>query len=226
MIRLFGLALVFISLAFVSIGQDQKKSRLASILSITGNDSTSFSFEQGVTHLTFVFQDMLTMAESMFGKRDPSWTYIGLEFGNFDVPHVRYYPDNRISIALTKNCSKLIPYHPQMYFQMAHEVCHVLYPSGTPYANILEEGVSAYFSKVYVDAVFPGNNYAKENIVASKYFRAFSLVDRLMRHDPNSILKIRNVEQKLSLVTKDQLLSLNFEITEAQAEELAHDFYD
>ena len=181
------------------------------------------TFEEGITHLTQIFQDILKTAEEMFGERDKSWTYIGLEFYD-DGPYIMYYPNKKISIVLSKDCSKLIPGHPQLYYQFSHEVCHLLYPTGKKDANVLNEGISTYFSKVYLDKLFPNNNYAIENIKKSRYFRPYTLVEKMLSLDPDSIKKIRDINPNISYVTKEEILSLNFALKETEIEELVEKF--
>ncbi|GEP49953.1 hypothetical protein FNO01nite_06250 [Flavobacterium noncentrifugens] len=96
---------------------------------------------------------MLHLAEDMFGERDKNWTYWFRIYD--DGPYIMYYPNNRISIVLSTNCSQFIPNSPQPYYQLAHEVCHILYPTGKKDANILNEGISTYFSKLYQEKLFP-----------------------------------------------------------------------
>lgn len=95
-----------------------------------------------ISNSTYLFMDALSLAEQLFGERDKSWTYIGLEFRDSN-PHIRYYGDKKISIVLSNEC---IRSPIQFAFQLSHEVCHLLYPTGKRTTNNLEEGVSAYFS--------------------------------------------------------------------------------
>lgn len=181
------------------------------------------TFEEAITHLTQNFQNMLNKAEEMFGERDKSWTFIGIEFYN-DGPYIMYYQNKRISIVLSKDCSKLIPEFPQLYYQLSHEVCHLLYPTGKKDANVLNEGISTYFSKVYLDILFPNNDYAIENIKKSIYFRAYILVEKLLSLDPDSIKKIRAINPNISYVTKEEISSLNFELNDEEIDELITKF--
>lgn len=181
------------------------------------------TFEEAITHLTQIFQNMLNKAEEMFGERDRSWTFIGIEFYN-DGPYIMYYPNKRISIVLSKDCSTLIPGFPQLYYQLSHEVCHLLYPTGKKDANVLNEGISTYFSKVYLDILFPNNDYAIENIKKSRYSRAYTLVEKLLSLDPNSIKKIRSINPNISYVTKEEISLLNFELNDEEIKELIANF--
>jgi hypothetical protein len=184
------------------------------------NDMT---FEQGVSHLTTTFNIMLYKAEEMFGERDKSWTFIGIDFQE-DGPYVMYYPKNRLSIVLSTNCSYLIPSNPQLYYQLSHEICHLLYPSGKKDANVLNEGISTYFSEVYLNILFPSNKYAPENILKSKYFRAYTLVKKLLTFDPEAIKKIRAKNPSISYVTKKEIECFNFGLTGEEIEELVSKF--
>jgi hypothetical protein len=138
--------------------------------------------EHKITYLTHAFHKMLNNAEEMFGERDKSWTFIGIEFRD-DGPYIMYYPKKRISIVLSTGCSQLMPNDPQLYYQLSHEVSHLLYPiyptKGNE-ANVLVEGISTYFSKIYLDTLSPYSNYAIENISKSKYYKAYTLVEKLI----------------------------------------------
>ena len=180
-------------------------------------------FEEGVKHLTQTFTCMLNKAEDMFGERDKTWTFVGIEFYD-DGPYIMYYPNKTVSIVLSTDSSKFYPNYPQLFYQLSHEVCHLLYPTGKRDANILNEGISTYFSKVYLDILFPNNDYAISNISKSIYYRAYLLVEKLMQIDSESIKKIRKKNPQISYLTKEELQSLNFQLTDNEIEELISRF--
>lgn len=183
----------------------------------------TMTFEEATTHITHAFMEMLNLAESMFGDRDKNWTFIGIEYED-NGPFIRYYPQNKISIVLSSNCSEFIPHYPQLYYQLSHEVCHLLYPTGSANANVLNEGISTYFSRVYIEKRFPGNDYALRCISKSKYYRPYTLVEELMEINPNAIKEIRKICPRISDVTKQQLNSLNLGLSESKIEELVQKF--
>lgn len=181
------------------------------------------NFETGIGHLTDIFRDMLNCAEDQFGERDKSWTYIGLEFRD-DGPYILYYPRKQVAIVLSTSCSEFIPEHPQLYYQLAHEVCHLLHPTGRADANVLVEGISTYFSKIYLETIFPGSEYALKNIRKSKYFRAYQLVEKLLSNDPDSIKKIKGAFPNISSLTEKDLKSFGFQLSVVEVKELIQKF--
>jgi len=94
--------------------------------------------------LTSLLSTMLTDAEQMFGTRDMTYTPVGIEFYG-DRPKVWYPGTNKhISIILTDSAREDPP---QAVFQLAHEVVHILSPTGGANAPVVEEGLSALFQE-------------------------------------------------------------------------------
>jgi len=172
--------------------------------------------EEQISISTKYVHIMLDQAEGMFGKRDESWTYIGVEFQS-DGPYICYYPRKRVSVVLLSGCSE---YPFQYYFELAHEVCHLLYPTGKRDANVLNEGLSAYFQVHYLKQMYPGSTLAIDLIRKSKYHRAYSLVSILLSRDINIIKKLRAIQPSISVVTKDDFLKLDIQIEDELIEEL------
>lgn len=181
------------------------------------------TFEEGLSTITNSFMEMLIWAEHLFGKRDTNWTFIGVEFRE-DGPYIMYYPNNNISIVLMSNCSNFFPSHPQLYYQLAHETCHLLYPTGKADANLLNEGISTYFSKIYQEKKYPNSSYAIDNISKSKYFESYQLVEKLLAFDKDAIKKIRQLNPSISNITEKELLSLKFNLSENEIKKLVSKF--
>lgn len=181
------------------------------------------TFELGNITLTYKFMEMLNWAEELFGKRLENWTYIGIEFRQ-DGPYINYYPNNKVSIVLSSGCSNTFPIHPQLYYQLSHETCHLLYPTGKKDANNLNEGISTYFSKIFIEKEYPGNNYAMDNIKKSKYYEPFLLVEKLLREDKDAVKKIREINSNISSLTFEELNTLNFNLTEVEMKKLVEKF--
>lgn len=177
------------------------------------------TFEEGTTEITRSLLLMLNHAEALFGEREKEMTFVGIEFRD-DGPYINYYRD-KVSIVLSNNCSSNFV---QLYFQLSHEVCHFLYPTGKYDANVLNEGVSTYFSRIWVDKVFPNSTYAIDSIKRSKYYDAYLLVEKLMGIDENSIKKIREINPYLSYVTKEEFLSLGFDLEDSEVHKLLEKF--
>jgi hypothetical protein len=93
---------------------------------------------------TTLLGELLNLAEQQYGRRDTSWTILGVEFGG-DIPMVWYpgpYP-NAVAIRLSAEMA----HRPRSAFsELAHEVIHLLAPSGGANANNFEEGLATAFS--------------------------------------------------------------------------------
>ena len=103
--------------------------------------------------------DMLEMAECLFGQRDCSFTILGIKFRD-DGPYV-WYPEigdgqeKYITIMLSSSAAQNMS---RACFQMAHETVHLLAPTGGQNANNLEEGVACYFSLYYMELYYKEKN--------------------------------------------------------------------
>lgn len=181
------------------------------------------SFEEALNSITYSTLEMFDLAEQMFGNREKDWSYIGIEFKD-DGPYLYYYSKNMLSIVLSTNSSKLYPTHPQLHYQLSHEICHLLYPTGKADANVLNEGISTYFSKIWQERKYPNSTYAIDSIMKSNYKEAYQLVEKLMNSDPKSIKKIREIKSSISYVTKEELESLNFQLTDTELDKLVLNF--
>lgn len=181
------------------------------------------TFEQAVNLLTNKFMEMLNWAEQLFGQRDKEWTFIGIEFRD-NGPYIFYYPGKRISIVLSTNCSGYFPNSPQLYYQLAHETCHLLYPTGKNDANVLNEGISTYFSKLFQEKEYPNLTYAIDDIKQTKYYEPYLLVEKLLKSDNDAVKKIREISPNISSVTEEQLLSLNFNLEPDEIKKLVSKF--
>lgn len=118
---------------------------------------------------------LLTHAEEMLGERDKSWTILGVDVGTDDDPHIFYpaFGQKRVYINLGKEVATPI----QAMYQLAHEVIHLLNPSGGSTASVLEEGVATWFSKTVSVGIDP--SYGGHPNMHS-YQRALELVELLM----------------------------------------------
>lgn len=151
--------------------------------SLPSNDGYTYTLPTRLGHI-------LRLAELMYGPRDRSWTILGIEF-NLDSnasPQI-WYPDNCKNIAIQLNSAALEDTVLACY-QLAHEAIHLLAPSGSRLANVLEEGVAVYFSLLYVTQHLKG----KVKCNHEAYIRAYYEVSKLLNVDPDAIKKLRGVE--------------------------------
>ncbi|MCK5916972.1 MAG: hypothetical protein KAG34_01010 [Cocleimonas sp.] len=152
------------------------------------------------------FSDILTNAENRYGKRDPSWTLLGVEFTNLDQPQI-WYPfisQNRkhLIIQLTKSASKN---EKEALFQLSHEAIHLLSPAGTEGSSVFEEGLATYFSIQNMKTL----NYDIDEsyIFEKKYRQAYNLIDHLYKNFPNTedrIKTLRSQVEKIRDITPEQ----------------------
>lgn len=165
--------------------------------------------------------ELISLAENMFGPMCSSWKYSGVVFRNHP-PHLHYAPDTttvQISLSL-----RAINDEFQRDFQLAHEICHLLYPSvepehpEKPQANVINEGFSTYFSVIAVGA-FHGENAAQdamENLAthSQRYFFAFQQVSGLMSKDHDAVKKIRAIQPMVNKVSEVNLRASGLALTD------------
>ena len=158
-------------------------------------------------------REMLTEAESMFGERDKTWTFLGVEFKP-NGPSIIYYPNNQVSICLSDSVAEINPYNQQFIFQLSHEVCHLLFPTGRTVANNLEEGLATWFSKFFTDKFDSDKNYAINSIKNSNYYDVYLLAENLIKEDIEAIKKMRQLNNTISDLTEKEIRSLNLNLSD------------
>lgn len=155
------------------------------------------------------------------------WKYSGVIFRDHP-PHLYYAPETtsvHISLSFRSINDDL-----QRDFQLAHEVCHLLYPSvepdrpSKPQTNVINEGISTYFSVVIVD-YFHGKTAAQtilENLAqhSPKYFSAYQQVSTLLCQHLDAIKKIREVQPMINIVCKADLHASGLALTEERIDAL------
>jgi len=164
----------------------------------------------------------------MFGSMSSPWNFVGVTFRDHP-PHLYYFPEETsVQIALSL---RAVGDDLQRDFQLAHEVCHLLYPSvdpgqpDEPRTTVLNEGVSTYFS-VMVVAVDHGEEAAGmvlESLAthSPEYFNAFKAVLALMKRDRDAVKKLRAIQPMINNVTAGDLLAADIGLAQSEAEELA-----
>ena len=141
--------------------------------------------------------DMLDLAEQLFGKRDYSYTILGIEFA-CDGPQI-WYPGNRRHIIIqlgfraTTNLSEAC-------YQMAHETVHLLAPTGCRNANNLEEGVACFFANYYMKKTF---NAPRRCTGMPSYEQALALVEPHLDEDIHCIRRLRKNQPSFRKMSKD-----------------------
>lgn len=127
---------------------------------------------------------MLNQVETLYGSRDTSWAILGVEIGG-DIPHL-WYPGNRNHVLVQLGITALDD-HYQACYQLAHETIHLLSPTGTAHAPVIEEGLATVYSDDYMKSEF---NLTWCPDVAS-YASAASLVRELLAVNQNAIRILR-----------------------------------
>lgn len=169
--------------------------------------------------LTSRLGDMLMYAEEMFGTRNKSFTILGIEF-NDSGPRV-WYPKNNGNIVIQLTPEALNSETIALY-QLAHECVHLLSPSGSANANVLEEGVAVYFSWWYLRKVLgiDGHMMTDEPI----YMTAGLLVEKILNKHPDFFKKARTLRPEIWTLTPQELMNLCPDLSGEEAKLLALPF--
>jgi hypothetical protein len=166
---------------------------------------------------------LIKLAEGLFGPMTSPWNFCGVIFRDHP-PHLFYYLDSTtVQISLSY---RAISDSFQTDFQLAHEVCHLLYPSvepdqpEIPQTTTLNEGISTFFSVIAVTA-FHGKEMQRaaiENLAnnSPKYYAAFQLVSELMNKDESAIRRIREIQPMINKVTVADLRTSGLALTEEE----------
>jgi len=161
--------------------------------------------------LTTWMGQLLTEAEVLFGKRDRSYTPLGVMFHG-TRPHT-WFPGacKHIAIVLTDD-ARDDPV--RAFFQLAHEVVHLLGPNQRAGGStVLEEGIATHFQDLIC---------AKYGVPmhdsTSTYRHADALLRGLLSIDKHAVRKIRNRFPDLHRLDPKQLQKL---IRKAPAELLS-----
>ncbi len=169
----------------------------------------------------------LRFAEERYGRRDLSWTLLGVDFAQLDAPQIFYAGayDNRkdIVIQLTPRAARD---EMRALFQLSHEVIHTLSPIGPGASpSVLEEGIATYNSLDYVrDAGFDiGPTY----IGAERYEDAYWAIVELEAKQPDfqrRTAALRANYGSLSGLSPAQILRSYPSIGPSLAQRLARNF--
>src|SRR4051812_22083801 len=101
------------------------------------------------------FGQMLAEAEVLYGRRDEAWTFAGIEFWQ-GPPNIWFplYIAGTIQHIVIRLSPFTITQPIRAYWQLAHEVVHLITPEvGLP-ATYLEEGMTTYFQTYFMKKHF------------------------------------------------------------------------
>jgi hypothetical protein len=161
---------------------------------------------------------LLEEAESRYGPRDREWTPIGIEFGG-DGPGT-WFPGDRGHIAIRLSADARCNLA-QALFQLAHEVIHLLSPSGASSAPAMEEGLATLFSdEVSLRFVADGWFFSSE----PAYVYCRDLARTFLALHSDGIRTLRTKEPRFHLITPALINSTFPDVQEELAVALCEPF--
>lgn len=174
---------------------------------------------------------LISLAQALFGPISSEWKYDGVAFHDHP-PHLNYSPaSNTVQIWLSL---KAVGDAFQRDFQLAHEVCHLLYPSmaldapGKPQTNVINEGISTYFSVIVVGECHgeKAMAIALESLQSSsqRYYFAFQHVLSLLGKDRDAVKEIREVQPMIKDLTESDLRACSLTLSDEEIQSLIEDF--
>jgi hypothetical protein len=155
-----------------------------------------------------IAEELLCEAELLFGKKINDWNFANVYVMDKGL-HTLYEDNGNISICVSK---KVYEDNSQLYYQLSHEVCHLLHPSMEYPSSIkhktlvINEGVSTLFSfKVCFDKF----NISIEDMIelmkkdAPNYYLAFQNVSDLLSIECDAIKLLRNLKPRIDTLKKE-----------------------
>lgn len=175
--------------------------------------------------------ELLLFAEYLFGPMTSPWRFEGIVFQD-NSPHLYYAPeDSSVQISLSL---RTVDDDLQRDFQLAHEICHLLYPSVeldnpiTPNVTTLNEGISTYFS-VLVLAEYHGQEAAEMALQSlaehsPNYFKAFQLTSKMLQADKDSVKKLRAIQPMVNAISAADFKSADINLSDEHVSALTATF--
>jgi hypothetical protein len=174
--------------------------------------------------LVSVLGEALLMAEELFGKRDKTYTILGIDYA--EEAQVCCPPPRRAKHLIVQISKECLLDREDAYFQLSHEVVHLISPTGKRDANNLEEGLAVYFSIYYMNYVFENyDGFWTQEVPYEDYRKAYEATKKLLELYKDAIKKLRKTQKVISKISKEQIMSLYPDFTEPDAEFLAQNFY-
>lgn len=150
--------------------------------------------------ITSVLGNILKHIEFYYGKRNPTYTILGIElFEEGPDIHISEYDPSYISIRITPNCRFDMT---ETVLQVSHEAVHCLHPTTIENVTYLEEGLATLFSLEYT------NSYIGEKYIDNQhYIQASNLVSELLKYKPTIIKELRTQQSSISMFTPKMLIA-------------------
>jgi hypothetical protein len=141
--------------------------------------------------LATIATNLWSEAEDLYGITVSNYTYGGIELHE-GGPLIMYY-GKFIIIRLSVICGVDLN---RAKYQIAHEVVHLLSPTGEATASILEEGLATHFSMMIVkrDAEEYYYDITLEHLKGTAYYQPYLMMDTLLKGDSDIIKKLRLIE--------------------------------
>lgn len=164
--------------------------------------------------------ELIDAAQELFGPVSSEWNYDGVVFSD-QPPHLNYFPESgKVQIRLS---FRALGDEFQRDFQLAHEVCHLLYPSVAldypmePKTNVVNEGISTYFSIIAVSSYY-GEDAAEVALqslqsFSPRYYFSFLQVSSLLSNDHDAVKKIRRVQPMVNDLTYEDVRTCGLSLT-------------
>lgn len=178
--------------------------------------------------LTAIGEQLLAEADQLYGGRDRTWTFLGVQWGEKNLT----WPIDKDRKLACICLHRLLPIHwPDFLpFNLAHETIHMLSPPGSDQVTYLEEGVAVTFSltrKIYENVGFIDKQQAIfEDNPEDKYTIAWKGVDQLLGLEPDAITKLRLLNKSLSRIDSNQIMDVAPSFDIAVAKRLCEKFND
>lgn len=142
--------------------------------------------------------------ELLYGPMVEDWTIRFLVFVNESTPCI-YYPkdfNKTVGIRLVGPALKDVDF---ARFQMAHELVHCLSPFGGCIANVLEEGMAAFYQQNYSEKMLG----SRVQLGDKRYVFAMKLYEKFLKecNMSNPIAKLRSVEPYVHKFTHETFIT-------------------
>jgi hypothetical protein len=176
--------------------QEEEIKKIADLKNKFNNDKSK---EEAINEIA---DFLIKKATDLCGEKDKSWKYTGIELYG-EQPEIWYpdSPEKEIKIRLTEGVKKDIKI---LIHQLAHEVCHLISPSGEKRTNNLDEGLATVFSKRMV-VKFTGDSEYSESVIEKecnrKYKMPYERVNELLDLDKKIIKKLREIQPIIFNIT-------------------------
>ena len=166
--------------------------------------------------LTTLLGVLLRDLEERYGLRDRSYNLLGIESCQ-DGPMI-WYPHNCKDVVVMLSTG-VASYPNSAIFELAHEAVHLLSPTGSRHALVVEEGLATRFS-VEQTQLYGGI----QGIVTAKYAKAAALVEAAETVAPNFVRDLRTHVPAFTEWTPELFRKMMLAIPEHLVEQLLAPF--